>query len=236
MSEVNYAVSSLDELINEKQDLIALMSHDLKNPLAAVMSYTEMIATDPKYTVLANKILEASTTQKNIINSVLEMLEQDNVVITKEELDKVDLNNIFKGIIDRYSNKQTEKNIKVNLNIDYAFIKADTNLISQVFENVYSNSLKFTENGEINISSKLTDNSVKILIEDTGIGFDQNIASKLFDRFTTYKRKGTKNEATTGLGLYLCKKIITKHQGSISAVSQGKDKGSRFEIILPAFV
>lgn len=232
MKDVDYSVNYLDELIKEKQDLIALMSHDLKNPLAAVMNYSEMIKGDEKYKAVAEKILSASETQKLIIDNVLEMLEQDNVIMSNEKYEKFKVEELFEGIIDRYSSKSKEKNIKVNTEYNDSEVFGNKNLISQVFDNIYGNSLKFTENGEINIKCQRENNQTKIIIEDDGIGFNQEVAEHLFDRFTKYKRKGTQNEATTGLGLYLCKKIITRHGGKISAESAGKDKGSKFIIHL----
>lgn len=235
MRDVKFTITSLDELLSEKQDLIGLMSHDLKNPLAASMSYAEIIATDPKHKPIADKIIEASNTQKLIIESVLKMLEQGDVNIDDSMKESFDLKVLVNRVIERYKQKQEEKNIKVNTSLNSKNIYVNNDLISQVIENVYSNSLKFTENGEINISSEdIDNNNVKIIISDNGIGFEPEIAEKLFERFTKYKRKGTKNEATTGLGLYLCKKIVERHKGTIFAFSEGKNKGSKFEIILPA--
>jgi signal transduction histidine kinase len=234
MSNITNTIMSLDELVTEKQDLIALMSHDLKNPLSAVINYTEMIDGDEKNLALKYKIQSAAFTQKVIIDNVLELLEFDSLLITEKELDIVDLEKKMNKLIDRYSFKQIEKNIKIKLEINSKTICAKRDLIEQVFENVYSNALKFTENGTIKIISEdIEGNMVRITFKDTGLGFANEIGEKLFDRFTVYKRKGTRDEATTGLGLYLSKKIITKHKGTIEAFSEGKGMGAKFIITLP---
>lgn len=233
MKKIQFSLITLDDLLKEKQDLISLMSHDLKNPLAAVINYSELMITDPKFGPIAQKIKEASLTQKEIINSVLDLLENESIVITESMKQNVKISDIFEKVITMFEEKINNKNIKVNQQFNINEIKVNKNLFSQVITNILGNSLKYTENGSISINVNLKDNNVVISIKDTGIGFDQSVADRLFDRFTKYKRKGTQNENTTGLGLYLCKKIIERHGGSISAFSEGKGLGSEFVIKLP---
>lgn len=237
MKEIKYSISTLDELIKEKQDLIGLMSHDLKNPITAVMNYSELLSTDAKFSPIGEKIKEASNTQKDIINSVLQMLEQGSILVTEEMKSKENINELFEVVISLFENQLKEKNISIinNLNVlNNQNIFVNRNLFLQVLTNIVGNSVKFTENGQISLNFLIEDKFAKIQVIDNGIGFDQNISNNLFDRFTKYKRKGTNNEATTGLGLYLCKKIIDKHQGSIEAFSEGKGLGSKFTITIPA--
>jgi signal transduction histidine kinase len=74
------------------------------------------------------------------------------------------------------------------------------------------------------------DSKLIITVADRGIGFDKNQIDELFKKFTKMSRLGTANESSTGIGLYLCKKIIEKNKGSLIATSEGKNKGAEFRI------
>ncbi len=76
-------------------------------------------------------------------------------------------------------------------------------------------------------------NEVAIAVQDQGVGFNLPDTSLLFERFTNLGRKGTEGEPTHGLGLYLCRKIVKNHNGTITAFSEGADKGAVFTIYLP---
>src|SRR5581483_8383072 len=114
-------------------------------------------------------------------------------------------------------------------------LEGDVTLIYQLFYNLINNSLKFSNNEpEIRIASALVKNNGKeyatITVADNGIGFDQPDAHKIFNAFTRLNSKD--RYEGTGLGLALCKKIVERHQGNISAVGE-PDKGAVFTILLP---
>jgi signal transduction histidine kinase len=161
------------------------------------------------------------------------MLENENVVITDEMKSEIHLPKLFESIISEYSSNIDDKGIKITTGFEAEHAIGNKNLIRQVFSNIIVNAVKYTEDGEITISTDHYKGHTRIRIKDTGIGFQPEKAEKLFDRFTKEKRKGTRGEATTGLGLYLCKKIVDRHFGIIEARSEGRNQGSEFEICLP---
>lgn len=237
LKEIQFSVKSLDELINEKQDMIGLMSHDLKNPLAAVMNYAELIPqadSDEKRIKLKNKILDVAKVQRDIVNSVLELLEREEIIISDTMKNEFNLNNLFVEIKNRYEKDLESKQLSLIIDPNDTNLFASEELILQVISNLVSNAIKFTpKGGTINLTSTQIGNSIQINVTDNGIGFDPNNANTIFDRFTKAKRKGTQGENTTGLGLYLCNKIIERHSGTISAKSDGAGQGSKFTINLP---
>ena len=240
LKEIQFSVKTLDELINEKQDMIGLMSHDLKNPLAAVMTYSEMIPaadTDQKKLHLKEKIIDAAKVQRGIINSVLELLEREEIVITKEMMVEIDAESLFNEVKSNFETEITAKNLNFNIESNKNKILGRKDLISQVISNLVSNAIKFTpKGGTITLSANESNGNTIIKVADSGIGFNPDKSELLFERFTKEKRKGTEGESTTGLGLYLCEKIISRHNGTITAESQGKDAGSTFEVKLPKAV
>lgn len=238
LKEIQFSVKTLDELINEKQDMIGLMSHDLKNPLTAIMTYSEMIPaadTDEKKLKLKEKIIDASKVQRSIINSVLELLEREEIIITEEMMEVIEVQSLLEEAKSTYEGELDSKNLTLEIIANGQKIRANKDLIRQVITNLLSNSIKFTPNGgNITLVAEEDNDLSSIKIVDNGIGFKPEKANLLFERFTKEKRKGTEGENTTGLGLYLCEKIVSRHNGSISAVSKGEGTGSTFEVKLPS--
>ena len=237
LKEIQFSLQTLDELLEEKQDMIGLMSHDLKNPLAAVITYSELIPsadTKEKKKSLSEKIKNAAVVQRDIINSVLELLEREEIVITKEMMTEVQLDKLFDELKVHHSDSLKAKNLELNIDVNEVRIEAKEDLIKQVFSNLISNSIKFTPvGGKISVVANKTDSHTKIEVTDNGIGFPPNKSKAIFDRFTKEKRKGTQGENTTGLGLYLCSKIVTRHSGKIEASSSGEGQGSTFVVSMP---
>lgn len=237
LKEIQFSIQTLDELLEEKQDMIGLMSHDLKNPLAAVITYSELIPsadTEEKKLKLSEKIKDAAEVQRDIINAVLELLEREEIVITSAMMSEIKLEKIFNELKTSYEDSLNLKKLDLKINTNGLDIRAREDLIKQVFSNLISNSIKFTpDGGNINIEANKLENKVEIKISDNGIGFPPNKSKAIFDRFTKEKRKGTQGENTTGLGLYLCNKIVSRHSGTIEASSQGEGQGSIFVVSLP---
>lgn len=237
LKEIQFSVQTLDELVNEKQDMIGLMSHDLKNPLSAVLNYAELIPsadTEEKRIKLKTKIYEAALVQKDIINAVLELLERGEIVINKSMMSEVQVDKLFAEIKSNFEDSLVKKNIIMNVDSNNLTIVAKEDLIKQVFTNLLSNAIKFTpDGGTIEVTATKVNGQTSVAIHDNGIGFAPNKSRAIFERFTKEKRKGTQGENTTGLGLYLCEKIVTRHSGSITAQSDGDGLGSTFVVTLP---
>ena len=237
LREIQFSIQTLDELLEEKQDMIGLMSHDLKNPLAAVITYSELIPsadTDEKKLKLSEKIKDAAIVQRDIINAVLELLEREEIVITAAMMSDIKLEKLFEELKYNYEDLFTNKKLNLVLETNGLNITAKEDLIKQVFSNLISNAVKFTpEGGTITITASKNGKNTDVAILDNGIGFPPNKSIAIFERFTKEKRKGTQGENTTGLGLYLCNKIVSRHSGKIEASSQGEGLGSKFVVSLP---
>lgn len=237
LKEIQFSIQTLDELLEEKQDMIGLMSHDLKNPLAAVITYSELIPsadTDEKKQKLSDKIKNAAEVQRDIINAVLELLEREEIVITDVMMSEIKLDKLFEELKSIHEDSLSNKKLNLTLDSNGLNIVAREDLIKQVFSNLINNAVKFTpEGGSISIKATKNEKNTEITVSDNGIGFPPNKSVAIFDRFTKEKRKGTQGENTTGLGLYLCNKIVSRHSGKIEASSKGEGLGSTFLVTLP---
>ena len=136
--------------------------------------------------------------------------------------------------IDIVEDQAKNKNITITNDVPDDFhIIADKNLLSIVFRNLLTNAIKFTHyTGSITIKAHTNGNMAEVSVIDTGIGIPKEHQNKLFRIDTNFSREGTSNEASTGLGLILCKEFIEKHNGKIWVESE-TNKGSVFSFTLP---
>jgi signal transduction histidine kinase len=126
------------------------------------------------------------------------------------------------------------KNLKFITKIprDLPDVMGDRNRLSQVLKNLLVNAIKFTDNGSISVEAEKREDHILISVKDTGIGISNDELKKIFNKFyQAYTGDDRKNEGT-GLGLYICKEIIRKHNGEIWAESKLQE-GSQFYIKLP---
>lgn len=127
------------------------------------------------------------------------------------------------------------KGIEIVINIaDHLKVFADSNMLQTVIRNLVSNAVKFTpKGGKINIRAMITaDKSVEIAVIDSGIGMNSKMVEDLFHLDVKTNRAGTEGEASTGLGLLLCKEFVEKHGGKLWVKSE-EEKGSTFYFTLP---
>jgi signal transduction histidine kinase len=104
-------------------------------------------------------------------------------------------------------------------------------LLIRVLVNLINNAIKFSyPNSEIYLKVQEENANLVISVLDKGIGFDQSNVQDLFRKFTKMSQLGTSNEASTGIGLYLCRKIVEKNQGKLTGISAGQNKGAVFSI------
>ncbi|MFC2096182.1 sensor histidine kinase [Bacteroidota bacterium] len=134
---------------------------------------------------------------------------------------------LFRTIADH---KEISMNVKVTDNYD---VMADKNMLMTVIRNIISNAIKYTpRGGSIDIQVEHETNFNKIIIKDSGIGFNEETASKIFDTKNFYTTSGTNNEAGSGLGLLLSKEFIELNGGKIWAESE-PEKGATFYFTIP---
>ena len=219
---------SLKELEKDKQLKTSLfkITHEIKNPIAVCKSYLDMFDINnkehDKYIVILKEEIQ------KILLLLQDFLSMNKIKIQKEILD---INMLLEDIIDQYSPVLKEKNIKLKCNIsdDEIFIDGDYNRLSQVFVNMIKNSveaLSGVENPHINIDYEIDNKIFKIVIEDNGVGIDENDIEKIKEPFYTTKKDGT------GLGVSLSCEIIESHKGTLNYISK-LNEGTKVIITLP---
>lgn len=239
MSKVQETVTSLDILLEEKKDLIALLSHDLRAPLASIKLLCEAIAHDDDITLeecrlYSKQISDSVREQLGLFQRILEILRNDDIDRFHLNLEPITLTDVVSRAVKEIQPLAEKKRIIIKVDkILSTRVAADPDLIAQVVKNLLSNAVKFSHpDSVVNIRLSRDESQVSLSVVDNGVGFHPTEQEKLFQRFTSAGRLGTENETSTGMGLYLSSKIVKAHQGSLSASSAGPDQGSTFELKL----
>lgn len=230
---------SLNELISKKDRFFSIVAHDIKSPLLAVLNFSKIFRDkfndfdeEEKSEGITDIYNSLSSTYRYINN----LLDWSRVQIGRFEFrpENINLINMIERNIEFMSAQAVTKNISLMSKIpEKQFVFADYEMISIIIRNLISNGIKFSYSGRsVVIESRQIDNSIEIIVRDTGIGISDEDSKKLFNIEHVIHNKGTENEQGTGLGLILCKELITKNNGDIFVESQ-VGKGSSFYFTLP---
>ena len=230
---------SLKQSNNELQQFAHVASHDLKEPLRKIRTFTERLTDDPatKFSDNAKKYIQKVNSATDRMHMMIEgVLNYSMINEGEQNVEIVDLNNIIHSIEADLELVITEKGATIYYE-HLPTIEGASILLYQMFYNLLNNSLKFTRAGEpplITIGSSVVEKggtaNAEIRIEDNGIGFEQDQAQSIFN---TFSRLNSKDQFEgTGLGLSLCKRIVTRHRGTIEAIGK-KNAGAVFIVKLP---
>lgn len=222
-------------------DIMAIVSHELKNPVSVVHTTAETLYEgylgnlEPQQQEIVEKIIRNCNYLEDIIRSYIDFakVELDNIEAFTKKIDLV--SQVVLPIAEIPENQKNYQNMRLVLNLpDQLVVAADPNLLKIVVTNLINNAIKYgRKNTDIVISLTDEGNIAKLSVYNEGVGISaEDIKSNLFNKFSRLKQKGTEGIKGTGLGLYMCKKIIEKHKGTISVESQ---EGSwvKFTVNLP---
>jgi PAS domain S-box-containing protein len=233
--EIRLKNQQLQNINAEKDKFFSIIAHDLRAPLSAFLGVTQIL-TEEIQDMSLDEIKEITISMKESASNLSGLLE--NLLewsrLKRSRMDFVPEKLNLKQKVTSCINVLTESARKKKIKVNYALpedltINADSHMFDAIIRNLVSNAIKFTpRSGEINVSATVTPNdTVEIIISDTGIGMNRELIDKLFLINERTNRKGTEGELSTGLGLLLCKEFIEKHGGKIFVESE-EGKGSTF--------
>ena len=237
LSKKNMELAKLNRLKNQ---FLGMAAHDLRNPLAAILSQSEYLIEELKdkipdeETGFLKSILKSSFFMLSLVEDLLDVskIESGNLNLIKKSIDIIPF---IQEIIKLNNILAKKKNIQINLKseISSLMVLIDFQKITQVINNLLTNAVKFSHpNSEITLSVNLENESVKISIKDSGTGILGTDLQEIFAPFNKAASRGTSGEKSTGLGLSICKKIVEGHNGTIWVESE-INKGSAFSFSLP---
>jgi two-component system phosphate regulon sensor histidine kinase PhoR len=228
-------INQQKELAAIKNDLISNITHEFKTPIATISAAIEAIKNfnileDPEKT---SKYLSMSSIQINKLHQMVEklletaMLDSEQLVLKKETVDIV---SIAEGVISRHQIFANKKKILFSTTFQPCYVNVDVFHFENVISNLIDNAIKYGGNQIVmNINSVL--NAIEITVVDDGNGIEKNQKEKIFDKFYRVPKGNTHDVKGFGIGLYYCKKIIEKHEGTI-VLSSDKNK-TIFKISIP---
>ena len=219
-----------------RQKFISDISHEFQTPLTSIQGFANILKEEdlPKEQRVkyANIILYNSKRLSSLAKNMLQLTLLDREEI-ELELTNYSLVEQMNRVISTQENQAMEKNIEIVFEMPKKeiFIEGDEQRLEQVWTNIISNAIKYTnEGGLITITMKKNSKDIEISIEDTGIGMSKEAVSHIFERF--YREDKARNVEGNGLGLAIVKSIVDLHHGKIDILSQ-VDVGTNFIVRLP---
>lgn len=223
-----------------EENFITMVSHQLRSPLVAIQQYIEVICSgmvgkvEERQKEMLLKAQKRSEDLLKLINDWLSIARMDGSQLT-DKLKPTSLEIILSKIVDFLHPISEEKNISLKLISPSRsdMVLGDDKSLEEVFSNLINNAIKFNKpNGSVTISIKENKDSIRVDVEDTGIGISPEHLPYIFDQFYQIDRSKRMGDKGSGLGLSIAKKIVRAHGGSIQVLSE-LGKGSVFTVVLP---
>ena len=238
MRERRVAEDALKAADQRKDEFLATLAHELRNPLAPIRNGLQIMrmTTDPETIGRAQIMMERQLQQ--MVRLVDDLLDVSRITTGKLVLrtERVSLQDVMTMAIDAVRPLIDAK--RHSLSVDLPAIKieldADATRLSQIFSNILNNAVKYTEpGGSIRIAARLAAGAVEVRVTDTGIGIAADEMPDVFDMFTQFDASPERTHGGLGVGLALARRLAQLHGGTITARSGGLGQGSEFTVRLP---
>jgi len=225
-----------------KRRFVSFVSHELKRPLAAVHQYLDVLRqlgdteeARAKRRDWLDRCLQRTEDMKSLIDDWLTLAVLESGSLFRERVN-VDLKDIILHTLETYETLAAETGVTLRAELpeDAYLVRGDTNCLGVLFDNLIANAIKYNRpKGRVTVSATLEDPEIVVSVQDTGVGIPENYHEFLFDEFFRIKDR-EKKVSGTGLGLPICKRIVSEMGGRIEVESE-VDVGSTFRVRLPAF-
>ena len=238
--DLREAIEGLKRSGQYKSQFLANMSHELRTPLSSIISYSELLKAElfgplnDKQKRYTDNILESSEQLQQLINSILDTAKIDAGKMTLA-VGNCTLSEVIGESLSIVEILAYKKNITIENSMlgEDLIVRIDSRKTKQALCNILSNAIKFTpEGGQIRITSAQVESSVRIVIEDNGIGIKKEDQERIFSEFEQADNSYERKYEGTGLGLPLAKKFVEMQGGTIYLVSE-INKGTKVAITLP---
>lgn len=234
-------VARLEKMNQEKDEVLGIISHDMRNPIGGIIGISNFLRTDgpsdDKELVDMLTLIESSAERLlSLVNDLLDiaLIEANSLQLTFSE---TDIGAYCNDVIQLHRATAKSKGVRLELieKVEGIQAEVDVTKFSQIIGNLVSNAIKFTDEGgqvRVEIGSSPTDSSqLQLQISDSGMGIPKDLMPRLFEKFGA-QRLGTKGEKGTGLGMPLVKRYVDLHHGTVTVDSMEKI-GTTFTIRIP---
>lgn len=230
----------LQETARLKSHFLAIMSHELRSPMNAIIGFSQLLLRYPQHPLapkqenMVQRILNSGRHLLTLIDDILDFskLESGRLEFKLEELNLVELVN---ATTEEMRSLVEQKNLamEVHLNLDNPDIVNDKTRVRQILVNLLSNAIKFTETGGVQVEVwELSASRIVIAIKDTGIGIAESDRAHIFEEFRQGNQTLTREHGGTGLGLTITNRLVHMMQGKIT-VESNLGQGANFQVEIP---
>jgi two-component system CheB/CheR fusion protein len=235
-------MTQLKEADNRKDEFLALLAHELRNPLAPLLNMLEIVKRGSGNGDLIEQV--RSTLERQLgqmVRLVDDLLDVSRITRSKLELRKigVELASVIHQSVEvcRPLAERAKHELNVSLPPEPIYLHADPVRLAQVFSNLLNNACKYTEpGGRIWLTAEREGSDVVVNVKDTGLGIPPDKLTSIFEMFTQIDRSLERAQGGLGIGLTLVKRLVEMHGGSVAAYSEGQGRGSEFVVRLPILI
>jgi signal transduction histidine kinase/CheY-like chemotaxis protein len=233
------AEENLQDANRRKDEFLAMLSHELRNPLAPIRNAVEVIRRlappDPKLTMARDVVDRQVSLLARLVEELLDVsrISQGKIALKKEP---VDLGRIIAHSVEtaRPLIDARGQTLTVAVPATPVWLSADFARLSQVVANLLNNASKYTgEGGRIELSASAGEGEATITVRDNGAGIEPQLLPKVFDLFVQGDRALDRGQGGLGIGLTLVKRLVELHQGRVDVASEGPGRGATFSVTLP---
>jgi signal transduction histidine kinase len=242
IAERTRAENALHEEVKRKDDFLAILGHELRNPLAPIRACLDILQRSDPSREQVQRTRETMARQVRhmgrLIDDLLDVsrISQGKIPLERQELD---LAQVVRETVEDYQGSLSAKSLQLNLGLPSTpvWMSGDPVRISQALINLLRNAVSFTDvGGRISINLREAESFAVLTVADSGIGMEPSVVTNLFQPFLQADRTLDRSRGGLGLGLAVVKGIIELHGGTVSAASAGLGRGSEFTLRLPLLV
>jgi signal transduction histidine kinase len=222
-----------------KDEFLALVSHELKTPLNTIAGWIRILRANELSGETRTTALEKIEKNIRVHSDIVEQLIQYAEVMAHNNEysgQEVDMSGVFQASLAEMLPRAAEKEIAVTPSntLNGEIVEGSQVHLKTAFDCLFSNAIKFTTSGgHINLKLFKEGDNVRLVVSDDGAGIDAEFLPRVFEQYSQAAGSSTRGYGGLGLGLAVTFQIIRRHNGTLTAASKGKDKGSTFEIVLP---
>lgn len=238
LKESQQYASALEEAGRRKDEFLAMLAHELRNPLAAISNAAQVSkrATNREHHEWATQVIEGQV--KNLSRLIDDLLDVSRITRGTIQLKRqvLDVQPVIEHAIASVMLliQAREHKLSVEFNHGNALVDVDPTRLEQIVANLLNNAAKYSEDqGRIQLSTAIQNEELVITIRDTGLGIAPEQLPKMFELFVQGNRSVARSEGGLGIGLTIVRRLVEMHGGSITAESKGSGQGSTFKVRLP---
>jgi signal transduction histidine kinase/ActR/RegA family two-component response regulator len=239
LQDLGRARDALAEAARRKDQFLAMLGHELRNPLAPVRNALHLLMSDERLPADEHALCEMMKRQVDhmvrLVDDLIDIsrISRGTIVLRREH---VDLATVLRNAIDQSRPLVEAARHRLTLQVPDVplYVEADPVRLAQVFVNLLNNAAKYAEpGGEIAVRVGRVDGSVRVAVRDRGIGIEPEMLPHVFELFTQGRREAHRAHDGLGIGLTLVRNIVDMHGGQVEAHSDGRGLGSEFVVSLP---